>query len=66
MVDINRGIAEVSSIRVDFLVRCLGEDRKIHRCTPDSGTALCGVLVINKKLNDGDASQYFSCYECTY
>ena len=47
------------------LIRCVGEDRKIHVCYPWENKCYCGENVLSKKPHDV-ATAEFSCYECTY
>ena len=49
-----------------FTIPCIGIDGLIHECEPQSETAICGCIVVKKKVGKYDYKNRFSCYPCTY
>ena len=49
-----------------YLIRCIGQDRKIHMCYPWEDKTICGIKIIKKIIKPYDYKNKFFCYECTY
>ncbi len=47
-------------------IPCIGIDGLIHECEPHLNTAICGCVVIKKKVGNYDYEHRYSCYKCTY
>lgn len=48
------------------MIKCIGNDEKIHLCEPDKNETKCGKQIKSKKVKPQDYSKKFSCYECSY
>jgi len=47
-------------------IDCIGEDFKLHVCTPDASRTKCGIKIRVKNPPKEEKISLYSCYECTY